>query len=150
MKISNDCIKLVAKSEGCRLAAYRCPAGVWTIGYGHTGPDVRPGLVITQDRARQLLADDLAKFADGVNEICAGLALTQGQFDALVSFAYNLGVGALAGSTLMRLLRAGDVAGAARQFGRWNKADGKVLPGLVVRRAAERDLFSGCSGEGTP
>lgn len=143
MKISLNCIKLVKNSEGCKLAAYKCPAGVWTIGYGHTGPDVKPGLVISKERAEQLLAADLAKFADGVNEICAGLSLTQGQFDAMVSFAYNLGVGALAGSTLMRLLRSGDVAGAARQFDRWNKADGKVLPGLVVRRAAERDLFTG-------
>lgn len=141
MTPSNDCIDLVARSEGCKLTAYLCPAGVLTIGYGHTGPDVKPGQTITQDRARQLLAADLARFSAGVSNLTPGLRLTQGQFDALVSFAYNLGLGALAGSTLMRLLRAGDVQGAAKQFDRWNKANGRVLPGLVVRRAAERDLF---------
>ena len=141
MTQSQDCIDLVAQFEGCKLTAYLCPAGVLTIGYGHTGPDVKPGQTITQDRARQLLAADLAKFAAGVNELCNGWRITQGMFDALVSFAYNLGLGALAGSTLLRLLRAGDVQGAAKQFDRWNKAAGKVLPGLVKRRAAERDLF---------
>lgn len=141
MTPSQDCIDLVAQFEGCKLTAYLCPAGVLTIGYGHTGPDVKPGQTITKERARQLLAADLAKFAHGVNELCNGWRITQGMFDALVSFAYNLGLGALAGSTLMRLLRAGDVKGAADQFSRWNKAAGKVLPGLVKRRAAERDLF---------
>lgn len=146
MQTSDAGRAMIAGFEGLRLTAYRCPAGVLTIGYGHTGPDVKPGLVITQQQAENLLAADLARFERGVSEMCAGLSLTQGQFDALVSFAYNLGLGALAGSTLMRLLRAGDVQGAARQFDRWNKAGGKVLPGLVKRRAAERDLFSGRSG----
>jgi lysozyme len=140
-RIVNDAgVALVREFEGCRLDAYRCPAGIPTIGYGATGPDIRMGMKWTQEEADERLAEDLARFAEGVERLVL-VDLTDNQFAALVSFAYNVGLGALAGSTLLRKLNAGDYEGAADQFPRWNKGGGRVLPGLVRRRAAERDLF---------
>ena len=133
-------VRLVQEFEGCRLDAYRCPAGIPTIGYGATGPDIRMGMVWTQEQADERLAEDLARFAAGVERLVQ-VDLTDNQFAALVSFAYNVGLGALRDSTLLRKLNAGDYLGAADQFARWNKGGGRVLPGLVRRRAAERDLF---------
>lgn len=106
---------------------------------GHTGPDVRKGLTITREQSQTLLSADLARFEGAVNRL--GGKMTQGQFDALVSFAFNLGIGALAKSTLLKKHQAGDYAGAAKEFARWNKAGGKVLAGLVKRRAAEAALY---------
>lgn len=140
MKTSDAGITLVKSSEGLKLVAYKCPAGIWTNGYGHTGPDVTPGMVITQAQADALLARDLERFEAGVARLVK-VPLNQNQFDALVCFSFNLGLGALQGSTLLRLLNAGDYAGAAAQFPRWNKAGGKELPGLTRRRAAEQSLF---------
>ncbi|WP_337881804.1 lysozyme [Chromobacterium haemolyticum] len=140
MKTSDAGITLVKSSEGLKLVAYKCPAGIWTNGYGHTGPDVTPGMVITQAQADALLARDLSRFEAGVARLVK-VPLNQNQFDALVCFSFNLGLGALQGSTLLRLLNAGDYAGAAAQFPRWNKAGGKELPGLTRRRAAEQSLF---------
>ncbi|OQS41126.1 lysozyme [Chromobacterium haemolyticum] len=140
MKASNGGIKLIQGFEGLRLKAYQDSVGVWTIGYGHTGPDVTPGQVITQAQADALLARDLERFEAGVARLVK-VPLNQNQFDALVCFSFNLGLGALQGSTLLRLLNAGDYAGAAVQFPRWNKAGGKELPGLTRRRAAEQSLF---------
>lgn len=131
---------LIAKFEGLRLTAYQDMVGVWTIGYGHTGPDVKPGLVITQQQADQLLVNDLAKFERGVNALVT-VKIKQSQFDALVSFSYNLGLGSLQQSTLLRLLNAGNFQAAADQFLRWNRAGGHVVAGLSRRRAAERDMF---------
>jgi len=142
MKTSDAGTTLVKSSEGLKLIAYKCPAGIWTNGYGHTGPDVTPGQVITQVQADALLARDLERFEAGVARLVQ-VHLSQNQFDALVSFSFNLGLGALQGSTLLRLLNAGDYAGAAAQFPRWNKAGGKELPGLTRRRAAEQALFLG-------
>ncbi|WP_019104081.1 lysozyme [Chromobacterium haemolyticum] len=142
MKTSAKGIALIQKSEGLRLKAYQDSVGVWTIGYGHTGPDVTSALVITHDQADALLARDLEKFEAGIMRLVK-VQFNQNQFDALVSFAYNLGLGALQGSTLLRLLNAGDYAGAAAQLPRWNKAGGKELPGLTRRRAAEQALFLG-------
>lgn len=140
-RMVNDAgVALVREFEGCRLDAYRCPAGIPTIGYGATGPDIRMGMKWTQEEADERLAEDLARFAEGVERLVL-VDLTDNQFAALVSFAYNVGLGALAGSTLLRKLNAGDYEGAADQFPRWNKGGGRVLPGLVRRRAAERDLF---------
>lgn len=140
-RMVNDAgVRLVQEFEGCKLDAYRCPAGIPTIGYGATGPDIRMGMTWTQEQADERLADDLSKFSDGVDRLVR-VPLTGNQFAALVSFAYNVGLGALAGSTLLRKLNAGDYQGAADQLPRWNKAGGRVLPGLVRRRAAERDLF---------
>ncbi|WP_043632630.1 lysozyme [Chromobacterium haemolyticum] len=142
MKTSANGIKLIQGFEGLRLKAYQDSVGIWTIGYGHTGPDVTPGMVITQAQADALLARDLNRFESGVTRLVQ-VPLNQNQFDALVCFSFNLGLGALQGSTLLRLLNAGDYAGAAAQFPRWNKAGGKELPGLTRRRAAEQALFLG-------
>ena len=139
MQISKAGLDLIKQFEGLYLKAYRCPAGVPTIGYGHTA-GVAMGQTITQQQADDYLRRDVRQFERAVARL-ATVPLTQGQFDALVSFAFNLGEGALAQSTLLRLLNAGDYAGAAAQFDRWNKAGGRVLPGLVRRRAAERALF---------
>ena len=130
--------------EGLRLGAYRCPAGKWTIGYGHTGDDVTEGQVITREQANELLCRDVAKFADKVNQLLVW-DVTDGQFDALVDFSFNLGAQALKGSTLLRLLESGDAEGAAKEFLRWNKARVKgrlvVLQGLTRRRERERLRF---------
>lgn len=139
MQISKAGLDLIKQFEGLYLKAYRCPAGVPTIGYGHTA-GVAMGQTITQQQADDYLRRDVRQFERAVARQVS-VPLTQGQLDALVSFAFNLGEGALAQSTLLRLLNAGDYAGAAAQFERWNKAGGRVLPGLVRRRAAERALF---------
>ncbi len=131
---------LIEKFEGLRLTAYQDMVGVWTIGYGHTGPDVKPGLVISQQQAAQLLINDLARFNNGVNALVT-VKLNQNQFDALVSFSYNLGLGSLQNSTLLRLLNAGNFQAAADQFPRWDRASGKEVAGLLARRNAERALF---------
>lgn len=141
MHTSQKGLDLIKSFEGLRLSAYKCPADVWTIGYGTTA-GVEPGQTITKERAEELLRDDVARFEAQVLRVIK-VPLTQGQFDALVSFTYNLGAGNLANSTLARLLNAGDYLGAAAQFDRWNKAGGKVLNGLVARRAAERAMFEG-------
>ncbi|MDE1715762.1 lysozyme [Chromobacterium amazonense] len=142
MKTSQNGIAIIQKFEGLRLTAYRDIVGVLTIGYGHTGPDVTPGLTITQPRAVALLQQDLAKFEAGVSRLVK-VPLSQNQFDALVSFSYNLGLGSLQNSTLLRLLNAGDYVGAAGQFILWDKAGGKAVPGLLARRTAEQALFKG-------
>lgn len=132
-------LDIVRDFEGLRLKAYICPAGVLTIGYGSTGPHVKPGMVITADQATDLLVKDLARFERFVEE--HGGSCTDNEFSALVSFAFNVGCGALEESTLLRLHRAGKKDAAADQFGRWTKGGGRVLPGLVKRRAAEAALY---------
>jgi lysozyme len=143
MHTSQKGLDLIKSFEGLRLSAYKCPADVWTIGFGTTA-GVKPGQAITKERAEELLREDVKRFEAQVLRLVK-VPLTQGQHDALVSFVYNLGAGNLSNSTLLRLLNAGDYAGAAAQFDRWNKAGGKVLAGLVRRRAAERALFEGAS-----
>jgi len=123
-----------------RLTAYQDSVGVWTIGYGHTGSDVRPGLTITQEQASALLQQDVAGAVAAVNRLVT-VTLTQNQFDALVDFTFNEGQGNLASSTLLRELNAGNTAGAAAQFLVWVYAGGVQLPGLVKRRQAEAALF---------
>ncbi len=141
MQMSEYGLDLLRRFEGLKLCAYRCPAGIWTIGHGHTGPDVRGELRIEKAEAEALLRADVARFEEGVRAIAGECA--QGQFDALVSFAFNLGLGALMSSTLLKKHRAGDHEGAAAEFGRWVFAGGKKLPGLVRRRAAEAALYRG-------
>lgn len=138
-RINAEGLNLIKRFEGCKLKAYVCPAGVLTIGYGSTGSHVKPGMVITQDQADELLRSDLRRFEDWVAANCA--PATDNQFSALVSFAFNLGEGSLKTSTLRRMHMAGDYAGAQAQFARWNKAGGKVLAGLVKRREAEAALY---------
>lgn len=141
MKISPAGLDLIKQFEGLKLTAYKCPADVWTIGYGTT-KGVTEGMTITAQQAEDLLRKDVATFERGVSAMVK-VPLEQHEFDALVSFAYNVGLGALRVSTLLRLLNAGDKAGAAKQFDRWNKAGGKPLAGLTRRRAAERKRFEG-------
>lgn len=140
LKPSHNCLDIIREFEGLKLKAYKCPAGVWTIGYGSTGPGITAGLVWTLDQAKARLAKDVETFAAGVAKIAGDC--TQGQFDALVSFAYNLGLGALKSSTLLRKHIANDHKSAAVEFPRWNKADGKVLAGLTRRRIAEAALYA--------
>jgi len=145
MKLSDAGIALIKEMEGLRLDAYPDPAtggDPWTIGYGHTGPDVRQGLMITAETAEELLRLDCAKFEDCVTD-AVEVELAQHQFDALVSFAFNLGCGALMASTLLKLLNAGNFAAAEAQFTRWNRAAGKVMGGLTRRRLAEAEMFHG-------
>jgi len=139
-RISAEGLDLIKRSEGLRLNAYKCPADVATIGYGSTGPHVKMGMTITVDEAEDLLRDDLVRFEQGVAK--AGGTMTQGQFDAMVSLAFNIGLGAFMGSTLLQkhLAAAHDTAD---QFKRWNKGGGRVLPGLVTRRADEAKLYRG-------
>ena len=139
MHISQKGIDLIKSSEGLRLEAYRDSVGVLTIGYGTTR-GVKPGMKITADQAEQYLKADVARFEPELAALVK-VPLNQNQWDALMSFVYNLGSANLASSTLLKLLNAGDCARAADQFPRWNKAGGKELPGLTKRRAAEQALF---------
>jgi lysozyme len=141
MKTSQAGIDLIKTFEGIKLNAYLCPANVWTIGYGTTR-GVKAGQVISAAKAEELLREDVREFERGVTE-AVKVPLAQHQFDALVAFTYNVGLGAFRTSTLLRLLNKGEVAAAAGQFARWNKAGGKVLAGLTRRREAERKLFEG-------
>ena len=133
-------VALIQQYEGLRLTPYCCSGGRWTIGYGHTKGIHPLTPEITPETATALLMDDLRDTAAGVEGVLR-VPVTQNQFDALVSFAFNCGVDALAKSTLLRKLNAGDAAGAGREFSRWTKAKGLELAGLVRRRAAERVLF---------
>lgn len=146
MEISGIGLNLVKHFEGLYLKAYLCPANVWTIGYGHT-KSAKKGQVIDADRAEKLLQWDMQKFEDGVTKLVK-VPLKQREFDALVSFSFNVGLGALKRSTLLKKLNKGDRKGAAKEFKRWNKGGGRVLKGLVRRRAAERELFE--TGTFTP
>ena len=134
-------LSLIKDFEGLRLEAYLCPAGVWTIGYGHT-EGISRGQKITQDQAEKLLREDLARYEQAVSRLVR-LPIGENQFAALVSFAFNLGESALASSTLLQKLNGGNHAGASEEFGRWVYAGNPPtkLEGLVRRRAAERDLF---------
>lgn len=144
MITSEKGIRLIKQFEGCKLTAYQDSVGVWTIGYGWTQPvdgkPIRAGMTIKQETAERLLKTGLVSYESDVSRLVK-VGLTQGQFDALVSFTYNLGAQSLSTSTLLRKLNAGDYAGAADEFLRWNKAGGKVLNGLTRRREAERALF---------
>lgn len=139
MNISKKGIDLIKRFEGCRLKAYRCPAGVWTIGYGHTG-NVKSTDVITQEKAEEILKRDLKVHEDNVKRVVK-IALTQNQFDALVSFEFNVGYGAFANSTLLKLLNSGNYNAAAKQFERWVHVGDNILEGLMKRRKAEKELF---------
>jgi len=135
-------IALIKRFEGLRLKAYLCPAGVWTIGYGHTGPDVKKGMTITEDEAERLLREDLRRFEIGVWKAIKGTPLNSNRFSALVSLAYNIGLGAFSKSSLLKSILRGDMGDVPFEMAAWNKANGKVLPGLVTRRLAEANLWN--------
>lgn len=134
-------LALIKKYEGCKLTAYKCPAGVWTIGYGRT-TNVKEGDTCSQAQADAWLIEEYDRFESQVRKLVSVL-LNEAQLGALVSFTYNVGVGAFKSSTLLKMLNAGDYVGASLQFARWNKAGGKVLKGLTNRRLAETALFIG-------
>ena len=155
MKIGEAGLALIKEFEGCekrlpngRLQAYYDGGGVLTIGWGHTGADVHEGMTISQEEADKLLTDDLEETVIGVNQLVK-VPLMQNEFDALVSFAYNCGTDidadtkaeGLGDSTLLRKLNDHDYNGAAKEFAKWNKDNGKVSAGLTRRRKAEADLF---------
>ncbi|MBV5290603.1 lysozyme [Pelodictyon phaeoclathratiforme] len=140
MQTSENGFALIRKYEGLRLATYVCPGGKLTIGYGHTGPDVTTGKKIDEEEANALLVKDVQRFERAVNGLVTA-PMTQGMFDALISFSFNLGVGSLKSSTLLKKLNAGNLTGAADEFLKWNKAGGKVLAGLSARRESERERF---------
>jgi lysozyme len=129
-------VHFVGQFEGCSLTAYRCPAGVLTIGFGHTGNDVYEGEAITQDEADALLADDLTTFARQIAPL-VDVKVTEGQYIAMLSLAYNIGIGNFRRSSVLRLTNAGAKLQAAQSFLLWNRAGGQVLKGLVRRRKAE-------------
>ena len=139
MKISDAGIQLIREFEGCRLNAYFDAVGIPTIGYGSTD-GVTMGDSITQAEAEALLLEDLEPFERCVSD-CVKVPIDQNAFDALVSFAYNLGGDALRHSTLLKYLNAGDHPAAAKEFHKWIHAGSNILPGLVARRRAEADLF---------
>lgn len=142
MRISNKGRDYIKGFEALRLVAYPDPGTggkPWTIGWGHA-KGVKQGDRITQEQAEQFLSDDLAVFELTVNSAIKR-PMTQNQFDAMVSLAFNIGGPAFAGSTLVKKFNADDIQGAADQFPRWKLSDGKVMPGLVKRRAAEREMF---------
>ena len=144
MQTSDKGIALIKEFEGCKLTAYQDSVGVWTLGFGWTQPvdgkPIRAGMTIKQETAERLLKTGMVSYESDVSRLVK-VGLTQGQFDALVSFTYNLGARSLSTSTLLRKHNAGDYAGAADEFLHWNKAGGNVLNGLTRRREAERALF---------
>ncbi len=141
MKTSVEGLALIKKFEGLELEAYTCAAGVWTIGYGHT-KDVQPGDVWSESHADHMLEVELEEFEAYINDNVTA-PLSQNQFDALVSWVYNLGPANLKASTMLKVLNSGDYEGVPAQIKRWNKAGGKVLEGLIRRRKAEALLFVG-------
>lgn len=139
MRVSDICFGKIQEFEGLRLTAYKCPAGVWTIGYGHT-KGVKQGMTITKAQAGTLLRGDILPCEEYVRGL--NLELTQGQFDALVDFCFNLGTAALQRSTLLQKIRTkADEQTIRKEFGKWVYAGGNRLEGLVKRRAWEADRF---------
>jgi lysozyme len=147
MKTSQQGLELIKRYEGLRLKPYRCPAGLWTIGYGHLigNGSVLPdnwNRAFSVEEANALLVKDVIRFERGVTRYCP-VKLSQGQFDALVSFSFNLGLGTLQRSSLRQKVNRGDMDGARKVLLKYNKAGGKVLKGLDLRRKAEALLFIG-------
>lgn len=146
MRTSPAGISLIKEFEGIRLQAYKCPAGIWTIGIGHTSaagsPTVTPNMTISPRQAEDILARDLRKYENAVTDYVT-VPLTQNQFDSLVSFAFNCGIGALKNSTLLRRLNRGEYDAVPSELMKWNKAGGKELTGLTRRRRAEAKLWRG-------
>jgi len=138
-------VALVKQFEGCKLTAYPDPGSggdPWTIGWGATGEGIRKGVTWTQAQADDRLQADVTKFANAVNGLIGNAATTDNQRAAMISLAYNIGTGNLGSSTLLRKHKAGDYAGARAEFGRWDKAAGKVMAGLTRRRAAEAAVYA--------
>lgn len=143
MTTSEKGIEFIINEEGEKLTAYICPAGVLTIGVGHTGKDVVPGMKITKEKSRELLKLDLRRFEDAVNKSIK-VTLKQHQFDALVSLAFNIGASAFSKSTLVKKINSGaDIKEIETEWKKWRKGGGKVLPILVRRREREIKMYKG-------
>lgn len=142
MKLDKKGLDLIKSFEGCRLKAYKCvpTEKYYTIGYGHYGKDVKQGMVITSKQAEELLKKDVAKFEQYVNSYVK-VDITQSMFNALTSFCYNCGGGALSSSNLLKYVNKKEFEKASKEFAKWNKSGGKVLNGLVKRREKERKEF---------
>jgi lysozyme len=145
MKVSKECLKMLAHHEGVRQKPYKCPAGLWTVGVGHLIGDGKTlpdswNRTFTLDEVYDILAKDVVRFERGVNKYIT-VPLRQNEFDALVSFSFNLGLGVLQRSTLRQALNRGDKEGAITSLLKYNKAGGKVLKGLDNRRKDEAALF---------
>jgi lysozyme len=145
LKVTKAGLTLIKQFEGFRTHAYRDAVGVWTIGYGHTSmagsPEVKPGMIITQTEGDAILARDVDMFARGVQKMLT-VAISDEQFSALVCFAYNVGLGNFRKSSVLTAVNRKDFQAVVRRLQLWNKAGGRVLPGLVRRRAAEAALFA--------
>lgn len=133
-------VEYIKKVEGLELTAYKCPANVFTIGYGETGKDIFEGVVWTKERAEERLRQRLRVFVNDVDALVTA-DLTDNQFIAVVSLVYNIGLKAFEKSTILKKLNTGDIESASKEFKRWNKVDGKVLNGLVNRRKLDLDMF---------
>jgi lysozyme len=137
---SKNALALIKQFEGCKLEAYQDPRGIWTIGYGSTGPGIVEGLTISQATAEGMLLGHIREVGLSLTDLI-GNALNQNQFDAVTCFVYNVGIGNFKTSTMCKYIRNGLLDQAAGEFKKWNKAGGVVLPGLVARREAEYELF---------
>lgn len=144
--VPESALDLIKQFEGCKLTAYPDPGSggdPWTIGWGSTGAGIKKGVTWTQAQADARLVEDVRYFADGVRGLLGGAKTSDTQFGAMISLAYNVGLANFGSSTLLKLHKAGDYAGAADQFLRWNRAGGLVLAGLTRRREAERRVYLG-------
>jgi lysozyme len=139
-RVSEEALALIKRWEGLKLQAYKCVAGVWTVGFGHVAT-ARPGMVISETQATRLLMEDLARFEAAIERLVR-VPLSDGQFGALVSWCFNVGEGAASRSSLIRKLNAGEYDAVPGELARWNKVAGKVVPGLSNRRAAEAGLWA--------
>lgn len=141
-------LTLIKQFEGCKLSAYPDPGtggDPWTVGWGSTGPGIKKGVTWTQAQADARLVEDVSYFVNGVRGLLAGAPATENQLGAMVSLAYNIGLGNFGKSTLLKLHKAGDYAGAANEFPKWNKAAGRVMAGLTRRREAEAKVYRGAA-----
>jgi lysozyme len=140
MQYSKQGLALTEGFESCKLTAYQDVKGIWTCGWGHTGPEVVEGYTMTQNQADSQLVLDTLSATNTVNRLVT-VPLSQPEFDGIVDLVFNIGAGNFSGSTMLKLLNAGDYTNAALEFDRWDKAGGQVVSGLLRRRQAETDEF---------
>ena len=141
MEYSKQGLALTESFESCRLTAYQDVRGIWTCGWGSTGPDIVEGTIWTQEQADSRLVMDMQLAVSAVNRLVT-IGLSQGAFDAIVDFCYNCGIGAFEGSTMLKLINAGNLEAAGEEFQLWDHASGKVVAGLLRRRIAEEQEFT--------
>ena len=140
MNISKNGIELIKEFEGLRLESYKCPAGIWTIGYGHTGKNIIKGIKITKKEAEDYLYNDLKIHSEYIKKLVK-VEINQNQTDALISLEYNIGYNTFKNSTLLKLLNQGKYLEASKEFDKWVYSNSKKLKGLISRRKKEKELF---------